>query len=327
MCNNPAMVHRVVVFLVAPVVGFDAAIAPLVFGEACDLSGRALYDVRVCTIDGAATTTNRGYGMVPHGGVELLARADTVIIPGTRVRGPRIDGVLDQPLRTALARIRPNARLVSICTGAFVLAAAGLLDGRPATTHWAYSDDFRRLYPQVELDENVLFIDDGDVLTSAGLAAGIDLCLHIVRRDHGAEVANAVARHCVVPPWRDGGQAQYIDRPVPSEDGDSTAGARAWALEHLGKPIDVARLATRAHMSERTFNRRFRDETGQSPGAWLATQRIELARRLLETTDLPIDVVASRAGLGSGTNLRNHLRTTLGVSPVAYRRTFRGHSA
>jgi len=140
-------------------------------------------------------------------------------------------------------------------------------------------------------------------------------------------VANAVARHCVVPPWRDGGQAQYIDRPVPAEDGDSTAGARAWAMQHLGTAIDVARLARRARMSERTFNRRFRDETGQSPGAWLAAQRIELARRLLETTDLPIDVVAHRAGLGSGTNLRNHLRVTLGVSPVAYRRTFRGHSA
>ena len=326
MCNNPAMTHRVVVLAIAPVVGFDAAIAPMVFSEARD-ANRPLYDVRVCTIDGAATTTSRGYGLVPHGGAELLARADTVIVPGTQVQGPRYDGVLDAPLRAALARIRPTARLVSICTGAFVLAAAGLLDGRPATTHWSYADDFRRLYPQVDLDENVLFVDDGDVLASAGLAAGIDLCLHILRSDHGVEVANAVARHCVVPPWRDGGQAQYIDRPVPAEDGDSTAGARAWALQHLGGTIDVARLARRARMSERTFNRRFRNETGQSPGAWLASQRIDAARRLLETTDLPIDVVADRAGLGTGTNLRNHLRATLGVSPLAYRRTFRGHSA
>ncbi len=327
MCNNPAMTHRVVVLAVAPVVGFDAAIAPMVFSEARDSTGRALYDVRMCTIDGAATTTSRGYGLVPHGGAELLARADTVVVPGTQVPGPRYDGVLDGPLRSALARIRPTTRLVSICTGAFVLAAAGLLDGRPATTHWSYADDFRRLYPQVDLDENVLFVDDGDLLTSAGLAAGIDLCLHIVRRDHGAEVANAVARHCVVPPWRDGGQAQYIDRPVPSDDGDSTAGARAWALQHLAGYVDVARLARRARMSERTFNRRFRDETGLSPGAWLTAQRLELARHLLETTDLPVDAVAHRAGLGTGTNLRNHLRTTLGVSPLAYRRTFRGQSA
>ncbi len=327
MCNNPAMTHRVVVLLVAPVVGFDAAIAPLVFSEARDAAGRSLYDVRVCTIDGAATTTTGGYGLIPHGGAELLARADTVLIPGTRVRGPRTDGELDPDLRAALGRVRPGARLVSICTGAFVLAAAGRLDGRPATTHWAYSEDFRRLYPRVDLDENVLFVDDGDVLTSAGLAAGIDLCLHIVRRDHGVEVANAVARHCVVPPWRDGGQAQYIDRPLPAEDGDSTAGPRAWALEHLDSAIGVAALARRARMSERTFNRRFRDETGQSPGAWLAAQRIEFARRLLETTELPVDVVAQRAGLGTGTNLRNHLRNTLGVSPGAYRRTFRGRSA
>jgi transcriptional regulator GlxA family with amidase domain len=321
------MTHRVVVLAVAPVVGFDAAIAPMVFSEARDANGRALYDVRMATIDGAATTTSRGYGLVPHGGAELLARADTVIVPGTQVPGPRYDGVLDEPLRTALAHIRPTTRLVSICTGAFVLAAAGLLDGRPATTHWSYADDFRRLYPQVELDENVLFVDDGDLLTSAGLAAGIDLCLHIVRRDHGAEVANAVARHCVVPPWRDGGQAQYIDRPVPADDDDSTAGARAWALQHLAGAIDVARLARRARMSERTFNRRFRDETGLSPGAWLTAQRVELARHLLETTDLAVDAVAHRAGLGTGTNLRNHLRTALGVSPLAYRRTFRGQSA
>lgn len=321
------MTHRVVVLMIAPVVGFDAAIPSLVFGEARDASGRALYDVQVCTLDGTATTTSRGYGLVPHGGLELLARAGTVIIPGTRVEGPRVDGVLDDTLRAALARIPKGARIVSICTGAFVLAATGRLDGRRATTHWAYADDFRRLFPQVDLDENVLFVDDGDVLTSAGLAAGIDLCLHIIRHDHGVEVANAVARYCVVPPWRDGGQAQFIDRPVPADDSASTASARAWALEHLDRPIDVARLARRARMSERTFNRRFRDETGMSPGAWLAAQRIELARQLLESTDLPIDVVAHRAGLGTGTNLRNHLRASLGVSPLAYRRTFRGHSA
>jgi transcriptional regulator GlxA family with amidase domain len=175
----------------------------------------------------------------------------------------------------------------------------------------------------VRLDDDLLFVDDGDVLTSAGLAAGLDLCLHLVRRDFGTAVANAVARYCVVPPWRDGGQAQFIERPVPATDETSTAYARQWAMEHLDQPLDVARLATEARMSVRTFNRRFREETGHAPGAWLIAQRIEHARHLLEATDLPVDEVARRAGMGSGASLRQHLRTALGVSPLAYRRTFR----
>jgi transcriptional regulator GlxA family with amidase domain len=327
VCKNPAMTSSVVVLAVAPVVGFDAAIPPLVFGQARNPDGDPLYDVSICTVDGAPTTTTMGYGLVPHGDASLLAGADTVVVPGTKVTGPRSDGRLSAELTAALAHVRPGTRLVSICTGAFVLAAAGLLDGRPATTHWRYAEDFRRLFPRVLLDENVLFVDDGDVLSSAGLAAGIDLCLHIVRRDHGAEVANAVARHCVVPPWRDGGQAQYIDRPVPAEDDASTAATRAWAVQHLDRPLDIARLARHARMSERTFNRRFRDETGQSPGVWITAQRVELARHLLETTELPVDTVARKAGLGTGANLRNHLRSSVGVSPLAYRRTFRGRPA
>jgi transcriptional regulator GlxA family with amidase domain len=199
-----------------------------------------------------------------------------------------------------------------------------VLDGRRVTTHWAYAEDFRRLYPAVQLDAEVLFIDDGDVLTSAGLAAGIDLCLHLIRRDHGAAIANAVARHCVVPPWRDGGQVQFIERPVPLADGQSTARTREWAVHHLAEPIDVSRMAAHAHMSVRTFNRRFREETGQSPGAWVQEQRVAHARHLLESSDLAIDEVARRAGLGTGATLRNHLRTALGVAPSAYRRTFRG---
>jgi transcriptional regulator GlxA family with amidase domain len=318
--------HRVAVLLVDPVVGFDAAIPPLVLGEARDAAGRPLYDVVLCSLDGGTRTTTRGYGLVPHAGAEALATADTVIVPGTRVAGPREHGVLDDDLAAALATIRPRARMVSICTGAFVLAAAGLLDGRPATTHWSYADDFRRLFPQVRLDAGVLFIDDGDVLTSAGLAAGIDLCLHLIRRDHGAAVANAVARHCVVPPWREGGQVQFIDRPVPGQDGPSTARTREWALLHLAEPLAVARLAAHAHLSVRTFNRRFREETGESPGAWLLAQRVRHARHLLEDSDLPIDEVARRSGLGSGTTLRTHLRTVVGVTPLTYRRTFRGAS-
>jgi transcriptional regulator GlxA family with amidase domain len=319
-------VHQVVVLALDPVVGFDAAIAPLVFGEARGPGGAPLYETTVATLDGAPLATGAGYGIVPQADASALARADTLVVPGTRVPGPRELGVVDEPLAAALRLVRPGTRLVSICTGAFVLAAAGRLDGRPATTHWQYAADFRRLYPRVALDENVLFVDDGDVLSSAGLATGIDLCLHIVRRDHGAEVANAVARHCVVPPWRDGGQAQFIDRPVPAEGDTSTAAARAWALHHLEADLDVAALARVARMSERTFNRRFREETGQSPAAWLTAQRVEHARHLLETTDLPVDTVARRAGLGTGATLRNQLRAGLGVSPLAYRRTFRGRA-
>lgn len=231
---------------------------------------------------------------------------------------------------TALRLIRPGARIVSICTGAFVLAAAGLLDGRPATTHWKFADDFARLYPGVQLDADVLFVDDGDVLTSAGLAAGVDLCLHLLRRDHGAEVANHVARYCVVPPWREGGQAQFIERPLPSAPSASrstTARAREWALEHLEDDLDVPALAASAGMSVRTFTRRFRAETGRAPGAWLIDQRVRRAQRLLEATDLPVDAVAARSGLGTAASLRQHLRAVAGVSPSDYRRTFRGRSA
>ena len=228
----------------------------------------------------------------------------------------------------ALASIRPGTRLVSICTGAFVLAAAGLLDGRPTTTHWKYAADLRALYPGVLVDENVLFVDDGDVLTSAGLAAGIDLCLHIIRSDHGARVANAVARHCVVPPWREGGQAQFIDRHLPADPdvsaAPSTAPTRAWAARHLDEPLTVEQLARHAGMSPRTFNRRFRDETGQSPGVWVRHRRLDRARELLEQRDLPVDEVARLSGLGSGGNLRHHLRRGLGMSPSSYRKVYQG---
>jgi transcriptional regulator GlxA family with amidase domain len=182
----------------------------------------------------------------------------------------------------------------------------------------------RLLHPQVLLDENVLFVDDGDVLTSAGLAAGIDVCLHIIRSDHGAQVANAVARYCVVPPWREGGQAQFIDRQVPMVDHFSTAATREWALQHLDEELTVQRLARHARMSARTFNRRFREETGQSPGVWVRSRRVDRARELLESRDLAVDEVARLAGLGSGGNLRHHLRRGIGMSPSSYRKVYQG---
>ncbi len=320
-------VHRVTVLLLAPVVGFDAAIPPQLLSAARDGSGHPLYDVTVAGLTAAPVPTDSGWAMVPSGDARALRQADTVIVPGTRLPSARQHGVLDDDVRAALASVRPGTRMVSICTGAFVLAAAGLLDGRPATTHWHKAAEFRALYPDVLLDENRLFVDDGDVLTSAGLAAGVDLCLHLIRRDFGATVANRAARYCVVPPWRDGGQAQFIDRPVPAADDDSTAAARVWALARLDEPLDVARLAAAARMSVRTFNRRFVSETGRSPGAWLLAQRLDRARHLLESTDLGVDEVAARSGLGSGANLRGHLRTAVGVSPLAYRRTFRGAPA
>ena len=316
--------HRVAVLLLPPVVGFDATIAPTLFSSATDADGNALYEVATCGLTDGPVAATSGFDIVPGAGVDALAVADTVVIPGTRYPSARIDGVLSAEVSAALALIRPGTRLVSICTGAFVLAAAGLLDGRPATTHWKFADAMRRMHPEVLVDENVLFVDDGDILTSAGLAAGIDLCLHIIRRDHGAQVANAVARSCVVPPWREGGQAQFIDRHVPTQDHHSTATTREWALGHLDDELTVQRLARHAKMSARTFNRRFREETGESPGAWIRSRRVDRARELLESRDLPIDEVARLSGLGTGGNLRHHLRRGMGMSPSSYRKVYQG---
>lgn len=306
---------------ISEVVGYDMHIPPQIFGSA-ERDGQPLYDVRICGTDREPVRVAAGYQALLEEGPEALDEADTVIIPGTRVAGPRQDGALPEAIARALARIPPHARIMSICTGAFVLAAAGLLDGRPATTHWAHADQFRKLYPAVELDENVLFIDDGDVLTSAGLAAGVDLCLHVVRRDHGSEVANTVARYCVVPPWRDGGQSQFIDRPLPESSDGSTAATREWALRHLGEPLDLAALARHSRMSLRTFSRRFKAETSLPPHTWLTRQRVLRARHLLESTTLPVERIAADAGLGSAASLRQHLRTAIGVAPLTYRRTF-----
>jgi len=317
------MTHRVAVLAVDEAVGYDLAIPPQIMRSATGPDREPLYDVVVCGVDGGPVRMNTGYRALLDHGPEALATADTVVVPGTMAPGPRHRGVLDGPLADALALIRPGTRVMSICTGAFVLAAAGLLDGRRATTHWRYAEQFRALYPRVDLDPDVLFVDEGDVLTSAGLGAGVDLCLHVVRTDHGSAAANRAARHCVVPPHRDGGQSQFIDRPLPPAGTGGTGPTREWALTRLHEPLELATLAARASMSVRTFSRHFRAETGLSPGAWLVQQRLRHARHLLETTDLPIDRVAAESGLGSAASLRQHLRATIGVSPLAYRRTFR----
>ena len=333
MRENRAMTdarrHRVVVLLLAPVVGFDATIAPMVFGEARDGGGTALYDVVTCAPGGRAVTTTGGYEIVPAGDLDELATADTVVVPGTRYPCAGETGTLDPEVSAALDRVPSGARWVSICTGAFVLAASGRLDGRPATTHWRAADEFRALFPQVRLDEAVLFVDGGDggsgskgPFSSAGLSAGIDLCLHLLRLDHGAALANSVARYCVVPPVREGGQAQFISRAVVDRPDDSTGATRTWALDHLVENLSIRRLAAHAHMSTRTFSRRFRDETGVSPGEWVRNRRIDRARELLEAGGSTVDEVAMRSGLGSADNLRHHLRTGIGMSPTAYRKAF-----
>lgn len=316
--------HRVAVLIIDGFIPFELGIPHRIFGKARDAAGHLLYEVVTCTVDGARTVASDSdvKVLVEHG-PEVLATADTVVIPASHESSSIFtDGVLTPGLKDALDRVRPGTRLMSICTGAYVLASAGLLDGRPATTHWAHASHFRELFPQVRLDQDVLYVDDGDVLTSAGVASGVDLCLHVVRRDHGAAVADRVARLTVVPPHRDGGQAQFIRRPAPATGEEGTATARAWAAEHLGEPITLADLAARCSMSVRTFTRRFRDETGESPGRWLLMLRLDRARHLLETTALPIDQVAARSGLGSPASLRAHFHRSLGITPTAYRSTF-----
>lgn len=317
--------HRVVVLALDGILPFELGIPHRIFGRPKNERGRHLYEVVTCSVrPPGPVETDADFAIHVAHGPEALAEADTVIVPASYELGPVFEeGRLTDDLATALARIRPGTRLASICTGVYVLAAAGHLDRRPATTHWADAERFQRMFPKVSVDADVLFIDDGDVLTSAGVAAGIDLCLHMVRRDFGAAVANDVARRTVVPPHRDGGQAQYIERPVPDPQVATTTSARAWALGRLHEPIQLRDMAAQEAMSVRTFTRRFREETGISPGQWLTQQRVERARHLLETTDLSIDQVAREAGFGTAQSMRQHLQQALGVTPTVYRRTFR----
>ncbi|PJN04019.1 AraC family transcriptional regulator [Streptomyces sp. CB01201] len=317
--------HRVVVLALDGLLPFELGIPQRIFGRAADPVRGPLYEVVTCSVrPPGPVRTDADFAILVENGPEALATADTVVVPASYELGPVFEeGVLTPELATALALVRPGTRMVSICTGGYVLAAAGYLDGRPAATHWASAEHFQRLFPAVAVDPEVLFIDDGDVLTSAGVAAGIDLCLHIVRRDHGTAVANDVARRTVVPPHRPGGQAQFIQRPVPEPQLATTTAARAWALGRLHEPIQLRDLAEREAMSVRTFTRRFREEVGLSPGQWLTQQRVEHARQLLESSDLSVDAIARAAGFGTATSLRQHLQSALGVPPTAYRRAFR----
>jgi transcriptional regulator GlxA family with amidase domain len=319
------MTDRTVVHVAYPGIALLDLVGPAeVFAVANQMADSGpRYRSLVASADGRPITGNSGLRLDVDARLSSVAgRIDTLLISAglTYVEAMRSDELVSQ-----VRRIAGGARRVgSTCVGAFVLAAAGLLDGRPATTHWMHAEALRRLHPAVRLDPGVLFVDDGDVLTSAGNAAGIDLLLHLVRRDHGSEVANRVARRNVVAPWREGGQAQFVERPLPEVGDVGTAATRAWAVERLGEPLTLADLAAHARMSVRTFTRRFRDETGLSPLRWLAGQRLALARQLLESTDAPIDRVAADAGFGTPASLRQHLRATIGVAPGTYRRSYRG---
>lgn len=310
----------VLIFGGAPI--FESSIPLSVFGVDRQDAGVPRYRLLVCAGEEGPLATTGGLTLSAPYGLEALARAGTIVVPAWRSisQPPPVEAI------TALRKAHhEGARIIGLCTGAFVLAAAGLLDGRPATTHWMYAPTLAKRYPRVHVDPRELFVDDGDVLTSAGTAAGIDLCLHVVRSDHGAEAANALARRLVVPSRRGGGgQAQYIDQSLPEEIGnDPLAEVVTWALENLNQQFDVEVLAARAYMSRRTFDRRFRTLTGSAPLQWLITQRVLQAQRLLETSELSVDDVARRCGFRSPVALRGHFRRQLGVSPAAYRTSYR----
>ncbi len=322
--------HRVVTLVGPKIALFELAVPCEVFGIDRPEIPTWDYEHVVCAVDGGGLAGQGGLRIdTPHG-LEALATAQTVVVPAWTLSGNEVEerevaaDVIDA-LRAAHAR---GARLVSLCTGAFVLAATGLLDGRRATTHWMHAGELALRYPAVEVDPSVLYVDEGTLFTSAGTAAGIDLCLHLVRLDLGAEAANTVARRMVVPPHRDGGQAQYVQAPVPAcADDDPLGPVLAWMVEHLDEVVTVEDLAHRASMSPRTFARRFVEVTGTTPLQWLLTQRVLHARALLEATDLPVEHVAHRCGFSSGAGLRMHFQKVVGASPAAYRRTFRGARA
>jgi transcriptional regulator GlxA family with amidase domain len=312
------MAHRVVALCFDGLVAFDLTAPAQAFQLAAEPSGRPLYKFSTCSAGGAPVQTTSGFSIAPTAGLAALRRADTVVVPGYAA-------LFDPPSAEALdalrAAARRGARLLSVCTGAFGLAHAGILDGRRATTHWAWAEEMARRFPAVEIESDALFVDEGDVLTSAGLSAGIDLTLHVIRRDFGAEVGERVARHMVAAPHREGGQAQFFKPQLPPSAG-SLESTRRWALERLDEPLDVAALSRHARISPRTFARRFRAETGTTPLQWLLSQRVLEARRLLEATDLPVDEVAWRVGFGTAASLRDHFRRATATTPTAYRRSF-----
>jgi AraC family transcriptional activator FtrA len=301
--------------------------APFEFGLACEAfgldrsdDGIRPFDFRICAAEPGAIDSNLGFSINVEHDLLFAETADLVVVtPVPRATWGSIDERIAAVVRRAAAR---DAWLLSVCSGSFVLAAAGVLDGRRATTHWKYADTMGRMYPRIEVDPDVLYVQDGKVITSAGTAAGLDACLHLLRQELGAEVTNTIARRMVVPPQRDGGQAQFIAAPLPPVASLSLAPVTDWMLQNLRVELTVDQLAARAHMSPRTFARRFKADFGATPAAWLARQRVLHAQRLLETTDLGLDRIADECGFGSAAVLRQNFARVLGTTPTAYRATF-----
>jgi len=313
--------HRVVALILPPQSTFELACAAEVFGVRRP-GIPAHYEFAVCAEQPGAIQTLAGYAVVVPNGLPMLQSADTIVIPGWQLRHQRASPAVIEAVQAAHRR---GARIVAICAGAFLLAQAGLLDQRRATTHWRMAADLQAGFPNVIVEADSLYIDQDNIATSAGTAAGIDLCLHLVRTDHGASYAAQIARHMVMPPHREGGQLQYAAPAGTQPPTDSLAPLLDWALERLHKPLALSDLATHAQVSARTLARRFADQLGVSPGRWLLNQRITAAQALLEQTDLPVEAVARKTGLSSASNLRRRFRGTLHTSPAAYRRSFGRH--
>lgn len=319
------MLQNVAAVVLDGVNPFELAVVCEVFGTDRSDDGLPVYDFAVASAEGPVLSTRAGFSMNVEHGPERLEEADLIAVPaGAGFATREFPPELLDALRRAADR---GARILSVCSGVFVVAAAGLLDGRRCAVHWHHAEELARAYPRLTVEPDVLYVDEDPVITSAGTAAGIDACLHIVRKEQGPEVANKIARRMVVPPHRDGGQAQYIERPLPRSHGDTVAEVLVWMERHLDEDVTVEQLADRAHMSPRTFARRFQQETGTTPYRWILRQRVLLAQRLLEGTDETVDAIAGRAGFGNAAALRHQFVQAIGTTPNAYRRTFRGPGA
>lgn len=320
--NGEPPLRRVAVIVSDGVAPFEFSIACEVFGIDRTEDGVPRFQLDICAPEPGPVKASLGFDIVVPNGLGPVDDADLVIVAPVS-HSASLDYVLPEGVAEALRRtVARGARVAALCSGSFLLARAGLLDGRRVTTHWMYADTLQRMFPALTVEPDVLYVQDGPIFTSAGTAAGIDLCLHLVRRAYGPEVANAVARRMVVPPHRDGGQAQFVRTPVSVRPAETLAPLLDWAIERLHEDLPVNRLAKQASMSPRTFARRFQDETGTSPHTWVLMQRVALAERLLETTDAPVEEIASRCGFGSATMLRHHFTRLRGTTPTAYRRTF-----
>jgi transcriptional regulator GlxA family with amidase domain len=319
------MLQNVVTVVLDGVHPFELGVVCEVFGLDRRDEGLPYYDFAVVSAEGPSLRTHAGFGLAVSQDMDRLEEADLIAVPaGDSFNERDFPPALLAALRRAVER---GSTVLSVCSGVFVMGAAGLLDGRRCAAHWRHVERLSARYPRALVEPDVLYVDDSGVVTSAGTAAGIDACLHLVRKEQGTAVANGIARRMVVPPHREGGQAQYVDRPLPRATSDTVTGVLAWMERHLDREVTVEELAARAHMSPRTFARRFQQETGTTPYRWLLGQRVLLARELLEGTDETVDAIALRAGFGNAATLRHHFGRWTGTTPHAYRRAFRGTPA